>query len=359
MKTGFRGTFVISWSQTELDGQWSAPLDTLRVGTTWSWTGEAVRVDGPKGVLPLGDATGEADLRKRAALSVRRLLRAMDAEQDLAPKAEYDAPLFEQCFSVTDGRAAWTVTLIRTGEGRHPLLMFMADIPPRHTDLWVVSHNIDIAARNQTSDTAGGVICFTPGTMIRTADGPVRVEALTEGDHIQTKDNGPQEVLWIGRRRVSGARLQAMPHLAPIRLVQGALDKGIPDDGLLVSPDHRMMLRGPRALALFNTDEVLVTARDLINDQTVYVDRTQREVTYIHLMLPSHQIVFANGVETESFHPASAALATMDNADKVRMFARLPDLNADVQSYGPYARRVLSDSEAAILRHDENRGGVA
>eukprot|EP00036_Acanthoecidae_sp_10tr_P005251 CAMPEP_0182947530 /NCGR_PEP_ID=MMETSP0105_2-20130417/58728_1 /TAXON_ID=81532 ORGANISM="Acanthoeca-like sp., Strain 10tr" /NCGR_SAMPLE_ID=MMETSP0105_2 /ASSEMBLY_ACC=CAM_ASM_000205 /LENGTH=66 /DNA_ID=CAMNT_0025087773 /DNA_START=70 /DNA_END=266 /DNA_ORIENTATION=- len=66
MKTGFKGTFVISWSQTEIDGLWSAPVETLRVGATWAWTGETVRVDGPSSVLPLGEATGQADLRKRA-----------------------------------------------------------------------------------------------------------------------------------------------------------------------------------------------------------------------------------------------------------------------------------------------------
>ncbi len=351
MKTGFRGTFVISWSQTELDGLWSAPLDTLRVGTAWTWTGEAVRVDGPSGVLPLGDATGEVDLRKRAAMSVRRLLRAVDA----VPRpvvGDDEVTQFDTSFNVTDGRDTWTVTLIDTGKGRTPLLMFVGAIPPRQTDLWVVSHNIDLAARDQTADSPGGVICFTPGTMILTADGSRDVADLREGDQIQTKDNGPQEVLWIGSRRISGARLYAMPHLTPIRLREGALDKGVPDSGLLVSPDHRMVLRGARAKALFNCDEVLVTARDLVNDRTVIIDRAVREVTYIHLLLPCHQVVFANAVETESFHPASAAMATMDPAEQARLFERLPDLRGDAQTYGSYARRVLSDGEAAILRHD-------
>jgi hypothetical protein len=359
MKTGFHGTFVVSWSQTELDGQWSAPVDALRVGAGWSWSGEAVRVDGPAGILPLGDAAGEADLRRRAAQSVRGMLRTLDAERDIPPRPESEPPLFEQCFTVTDGRAAWTVTLIRTAQEGQPLLMFIGEIPPRHVDLWIVSHNIDLAARNQTSDTGGGVICFTPGTRIRAEHGLIPVEELTEGCRVQTKDNGLQEILWIGGRRMSGARLHAMPHLCPIRLTAGALDDGVPDESLLVSPDHRMLLRGPRALALFNTQEVLVTARDLIDDQSVFVQTGLREVTYIHLLLPTHEVVFANGVETESFHPASAEMATMPPEDKARMFARLPELSLDSQAYGPYARRVLSDSEAAILRHDHNRGGRA
>ena len=156
----------------------------------------------------------------------------------------------------------------------------------------------------------------------------------------------------MGGRRVSGARLMVSPHLAPVRLRAGALDEGVPDTVLLVSPDHRMMVRGAKARALFNTDEVLVSARDLINDRSIIVDLAVRVVTYIHLMLPSHEIVFANSVETKSFHPATAALDTLGDEALGRMYSRMPELKDNVRSFGDYVRRVLSPSEAAILRHD-------
>ena len=352
MKTGFRGTFVISWSQTELDGFWSAPLENLRVGTAWSWTGEAVRGDGPADILPLGDAAGEADIRKRAAHSVRKLLKAVEINTNRLDLVEVDGPAFEQSFTVTDGRDTWTVTLIEGASPSARLCMFVGEIPPRITDLWIVNHTVELASRDQNEDPAGGVICFTPGTMIRTEDGVLPVEHIGEGTKVQTKDNGCQEVLWTGSRRVTGARLYAMPHLNPIRLRAGALGDGVPDAGLLVSPDHRMMVKGPRARALFNTDEVLVAARDLVNDQSIYVDRSLREVQYIHMLLPSHQIVFANGVETESFHPASAGLENLGEADRARLLCQIPEVETDVNAYGAYARRVVSASEAAILRHD-------
>ena len=63
MGTSFRGTFVISWSQTEVDGQKAATLQALMSGSVWSWRGEAVRVEGPHGVLNLTGATGEEDTR--------------------------------------------------------------------------------------------------------------------------------------------------------------------------------------------------------------------------------------------------------------------------------------------------------
>jgi len=352
MKTGFRGAFVISWAQTEMDGQWAAPLTALTVGAAWCWTGEPVRVDGPPGVLPLGEAEGMADLRRRAALAVRRLVGAVAANTSNLDEVTVEDPGFEAGFTVTDGRSSWTVTIVDTGVGRHPLAMFIGDMPPRHADLWVVSHNIDLDGRARQSDAPGGVICFTPGTMILTEHGPLPVEQVHEGTRLQTKDNGCQEVIWKGSRRVTGARLYAMPHLSPVRLYEGALDRGVPDAGLLVSPDHRLVLKGPRAQALFNADEVLVAARDLVNGTNIRIERNLREVTYIHLMLPAHEVLFANGVASESFHPASAELAGLEESSLAQMFERLPDLAQDQSSYGDYARRVLSQSEAAILAYD-------
>jgi len=112
------------------------------------------------------------------------------------------------------------------------------------------------------------------------------------------------------------------------------------------------MVKGARARALFNTDEVLVTARDLVNDQSIYVDRSMREVHYIHMLLESHEVVFANGVESESFHPASAGLENLGEDDRARLFRQVPEIEADANAYGAYARRVISTSEAAILRHN-------
>ncbi len=51
MQTGYKGTFVISWAQTELDGARAAPPSALGVGAVWRWWGEAVRVDGPADIF--------------------------------------------------------------------------------------------------------------------------------------------------------------------------------------------------------------------------------------------------------------------------------------------------------------------
>ncbi|WP_297777886.1 Hint domain-containing protein [uncultured Roseovarius sp.] len=352
MGTGFRGTFVISWSQTELDGVSAAPVQSLSVGHTWSWRGDAVRVDGPNELLRLDMAEGETVNRKRAARMVRRLVgAALSNTRDLG-QGDMDEPLMDLGFVITDGTRSYTVTVIEVGIGVPPLLMFHDDIPPRERDMWVVHHSLEGMRGASTGPASGGVICFTPGTRIETPEGPRLVEELREGDHVQTRDNGTEQIQWIGSRRMTGARLFAMPRLRPIRLRAGALGMGRPDAELLVSPEHRMLVRGDVARALFNTPEVLVMARDLVNNDTVTVDLGSREVTYIHLLLPHHQIIWANGVETESFHPASAALSTLDDADRARLLAINRNLEYEPHLYGGFARRCLNGSEAAILAHE-------
>lgn len=350
METGFRGAFVISWAQTAIDGLDNPARRMLRIGAVWSWSGDFIRVDGPAEVLPLGEALGMTELRRRAAAQLRKMLGALVPQAPEPPAP--GAPVDDASFTVTDGRRTWTITTVETGPARAPLLMFLGDVPPVRAELWVVSHSLEAVAGTARAPARGGVICFTPGTMILTEGGPVPVEALSEGKMVQTKDNGCQPVLWAGRRRLSGARLVAMPELAPIRFREGTLDRGVPDAGLLVSPDHRLVLRGARARALFNADEVLVTARDLVNDAGIHVQRGLREVTYVHILLPRHEIVFANSVETDSFHPASIALSSLEDSQRDTLGALLPEVERDPQSYGGFARRVLSHSEAAILRAD-------
>ena len=352
MKTGSQGTFVISWSQTETDGLKAAPLDILTVGASWRWSGAPVRVDGPQGVLILTEAEGGADLRKRAARMVRRLIGTAVGGDKAGKDEDLEPDLPDQCFIVTDGHQTYPITLITVPDTGALLAMLVDDLPPSGQDLWVVRTAIDRSQTAVGARVAGGVICFTPDTCILTPQGPRRIQTLQQGDRVLTRDNGAQEVLWTGHRRMTGARLHAMPHLRPIRFRQGAMGRDRPDMDLLVSPQHRMLVMGTAAKALFNTPEVLVAAENLINDHSIMVDYAVREVTYIHVLLGQHNVIWANGLETESFHPSNAALDMVEATQRDGLLRLFPDLAANPQAYGDYARRNLSASEAAILRHD-------
>ena len=350
MMTGFHGTFVISWTQTELDGLAAASVGALSVGATWRWHGEATRIDGPGSILVLGQSEEAARLRRHAARVVRRLVNVALEKADTERIPDPDDPVLDRGFAVTDGVRSYTATLVEVEERKHPLLMFLNDVPPEGTDLWVTHVADQMLTANRTGDQSPHVICFTPDTRIATPDGETRVADLQEDDLILTKDDGPQPLRWIGSRRMSGARLYTMPELRPIRIRAGAMGLDVPDGDLLVSPLHRMLLKGDAARALFNTDEVLVSAKDMVNDHSIYRDLSVTQVDYVHLLLDRHQIVFANGLESETFHPASMPLDEILPDQQVELFDRLPGLTEDGSSYGAFARRMLSSAEAAILK---------
>ncbi len=349
MRTGFRPTFVISWSQTELDGVAAAPAETLVSGAAWCWTGVAVRVDGPQTLLTLDAALGRADLHRRAARMVRRLVGAAvgrNADPLTDPRDDDDVDPAEghgeQGFSLTDGLQSWQVTLIEVDGTRARLLMFLGEMPPAQTDLWVT--HAHLAARrtpNLVTPEEAGVLCFTPGTLLRSASGAVRIDDLQLGMMIQTRDNGLQPVLWTGSQRLSGGRLYAVPHLRPVRFRSA-------DGDLVVSPGHRMLVQGRAARVLYNTDEVLVAASDLIDGTMVVRDREARRVTYVHLLMEGHQVVWANGMLAETLYPPEIPHGALDPHSRAALRVSLPDLSAPVQP----VRRCLSSPEAAILGHD-------
>jgi hypothetical protein len=145
-----------------------------------------------------------------------------------------------------------------------------------------------------------GPVCFTPGAMIRTPEGERPVESLQVGDLVITRDHGAQPIRWVGQRTLPG-----FGPFAPICFAAEALGSDRP---LRVSPQHRMLVRGWRAELFAGETEVLVAAVHLVNGRSV-VRAPCPEVTYVHFMLDRHEIVLAEGAETESLDPAGAAAA--------------------------------------------------
>ncbi|WP_102107282.1 Hint domain-containing protein [Oceaniglobus roseus] len=347
--SGVQGTFVVSWSQTEVDGMQGAPLGALGPGACWRWSGEPVRVDGPGDVLILRGPIDDEELKRRAARAARRILRRTLSLRDASLSGGPDEPVFDRFFEVSDGRTVFAVTLIEMPESARPLLLFIDRIPPRDTDLSVVRCPDEQRLLGPRRPKPPGVICFADGTLLRTPRGEVAVEDLHPGDLVETRDNGAQPVVWSGYRRMTGARLHALPDLRPVRIRAHALGLSCPAPDLVVSPGHRILVRGAAAGALFGEAEVLVAAVDMVNDRSVTIEHGRRDVVYRHVMLPGHQVVWANGVACESFHPGHTDLSSIPEDQRALLFARDPALQADPGCFGAPVRRMLSGPEAAVL----------
>ena len=191
--------------------------------------------------------------------------------------------------------------------------------------------------------------CFTPGTLIATPTGERRVEDLKVGDRVITRDNGIQEIRWVGQREMTGAELEAAPNFKPVLIREGALGKGLPERDMLVSPQHRVLMSGDKTELYFDESEVLVAAKHLTGMDGIDVVDVSA-TTYIHVMFDQHEVILSDGTWTESFQPGDMTLGAMGDAQRAEIIALFPELEtADgVEAYTA-ARRSLKKHEARLL----------
>jgi hypothetical protein len=220
-------------------------------------------------------------------------------------------------------------TFTITGDGQTETKDFTYTISDGlgHTDIGFVKIN--------------SIPCFVAGTGIQTPNGEVAVEQLLPGDLVMTQDDGPQPLRWIGRRKVA-----AEGSFAPIHIRANTFGR---HRDLMVSPLHRILIRDSLAELLFGETEVLIAAKDLINDKSVR-SVPGGEVEYVHLLFDRHQVVFSEGLATESFLPGPQTTKSFEAEIVAEICALFPEIDPETgKGYSPAARRTLRSFEAQLL----------
>ncbi len=194
------------------------------------------------------------------------------------------------------------------------------------------------------------VPCFTTGVRIATPAGPQPVEGLAIGDPVVSRDNGAVPIRWIGK-----ATRKATGNLVPIRIAAGALGKGLPERDLVVSPQHRMLVRSRIAARMFGGSDVLVPAKKLLGLPGIELATDIEEVTYIHLLFDRHEIIYAEGAPTESLLLGTQALLALGREARAELRALFGPgaLTSPPQPARPIpAGRLL---KRLVERHTRNR----
>jgi len=199
------------------------------------------------------------------------------------------------------------------------------------------------------------VICFVRGTLLMTDRGEVAVEDLCVGDLVLTRDHGLQPVRWIGSRQLWAHELETMPNLRPVRIRAGAMGPGVPASDLMVSPQHRVLVRSKIAQKMFGAMEVLVAAKQLVLLDGIDIADDVQEVEYFHILFDRHEVVISNGAETESLYTGPQALKSVGDEAVQEICALFPEL-AD-PSHVPQPARFLPSGRQARkmgVRHLQN-----
>ena len=155
-----------------------------------------------------------------------------------------------------------------------------------------------VSESDDNGDVTVTPLCFLHGTRILTPTGEVRVEDLQAGDAVVTRFGGIQPVKWIGRH----SHPAGDPALTPVCIRAGALGERLPARDLYVSPGHSVLVEG-----------TLLIARLLVNGVTVTQHWSPPRIDYLHIELPTHDCVIAEGAWAETYADAQVSRAAFDN----------------------------------------------
>jgi hypothetical protein len=213
------------------------------------------------------------------------------------------------------GETAEVLVLVEVDARGHAARVFALPLVPLRprTDYRLVGIDIRGAARRFAEVAC---VSFTRGTHITMGSGLQKpIEELEVGDRVLTRDDGVQQVRWIGHSTV-----RATGDFAPVLIRAGTLNN---DHDLVVSPDHRLFVYQREDALGVGRSELLVKVRHLLNGETI----TRLDggfVEYYQLLFDRHQIIYAEGIAAETLLVDTRTRAALPPEIDAKLAAVLP-----------------------------------
>ncbi|NOD63147.1 MULTISPECIES: Hint domain-containing protein [unclassified Ruegeria] len=206
----------------------------------------------------------------------------------------------------------------------------------------------------QDPNPSPGAPCFTSDTLILTDQGEVLIQDIEPGMRVMTTDGTLETVRMRLSRTLRHADLLKKPELYPVCIMAGSLGHGLPRRDLIVSRQHRMLVRSAIAQRMFATRDVLISAIRLTELPGIYVDDLATKVTYHHLIFERHVVLFAEGAPSESLFTGPEALKSLSPEAQQELLKLFPSLISDQEMapacHIPSGRR----QKTLVARHIRN-----
>jgi len=183
------------------------------------------------------------------------------------------------------------------------------------------------------------------GTLIATEDGPIAVEDLLPGTRVHTRDSGAQPLLWVGSMNITPnveGQTDGMGKLSRITADSFGLGRPMPD--LLLGPRARLFRQDAALISAMGTTAALAPITAFTDGDTVLEITPVAPVRVYHLAFERHQIISANGLEIESYHPGSRIDITITGQLQALFLALFPQVNS-FNGFGTLAYPRMSHEE--------------
>jgi Hint domain len=190
---------------------------------------------------------------------------------------------------------------------------------------------------------------FTHGVLIQTTDGPVAVEDLIPGMHLECASGRVTRLMWKGSiMLVPGApALSDIPdHL--YRVMPDAFGLGRPLQDQTFGPHMRRLDRDPKVRATMGCEAALVPLSVMADGYGVIQVNLVSPTRVYHLACETHETILAAGLEVETYHPGPETPLSLSEEMMEQFMAFFPHLTS-IRDFGRLAApRITTDEMAAI-----------
>lgn len=217
----------------------------------------------------------------------------------------------------------------------------------------VFSNNTSMDATRYDANYA---VCYAPGTLIDTPDGPRAVETLVPGDLVMTLDHGAQAIRWV--RSADHPLEDAEEEAKPVQIKAGTLGHNRPAADLIVSPQHRILVGGAGQLQHIFGSEVFVPAKSLTPLPRICHMKGKARITWIHFACERHEVITASGCLSESLLLGPVVIKGLSAAERKDLTDSFGPVSApDLSLNGPPARGCLAVGtvKRILARHQKGR----
>lgn len=179
-----------------------------------------------------------------------------------------------------------------------------------------------------------GICGFQKDSEIITQQGVKPIGALSKGEHVLTRDNGFQPVVWTAEIRTS----KAIP--LTVKIAPDAVMNGKPEKATKVPGRQSVLLTCPEILSQFGSAEVLARAGDLLHlDGFSKADELEEAVV---VLTAQHELLNVNGLWMDSLRPDAETMSHIAEDEQKTIKQMLPNLGSlPIDRSFPSARTLL------------------
>ncbi len=162
---------------------------------------------------------------------------------------------------------------------------------------------------------------------VRTPLGARRVEMLSPGDMVLTRNSGLQPVRLIWTWTATAEEIDAQPELAPIRFRPRAIGPMMPQRDLRIACGHRILVPGYRIEGVADHQNCLMRVDGFAAaSDGAFADRSDTPITFYNVVFDQHEIITAEGLPIETFRPSPKSMDLMDVAARETLKGLFPEL---------------------------------